>query len=104
MKYKINLTEQADADLRNIYEYIAFTLLEPDIAAGQLERIEKGILGLVEMPERFCMFKKEPWFSRGFRQMPVDNFIVFYIPKTVNNTVNVIRVMYGERDIDDQFK
>ena len=41
MKYKIVLTEQADTDLRGIYEYIAFTLLEPGTAAGQLDRIEK---------------------------------------------------------------
>lgn len=75
MKYKIVLTEQADADLRDIYEYIAFTLLEPEIAAGQLERIEKGMLSLDEMPERFRMFENEPWRSRGLRQMLVDNFI-----------------------------
>jgi plasmid stabilization system protein ParE len=35
--------KQADTDLRGIYEYIAFTLPEPGIAAGQLERIEKSI-------------------------------------------------------------
>lgn len=104
MKYKIILTEQADTDLRCIYEYIAFTLLEPVIASGQLDRIEKGILSLDEMPERFRMFEKEPWRSRGLRQMPVDKFIVFYIPKTEDKTVNIIRVMYGGRDIDEQFK
>ncbi|SCL86150.1 MULTISPECIES: hypothetical protein [Tissierellales] len=43
MKYKVVLTEQTDADLRSIYEYIAFTLLEPGIAVKQLERIEKAI-------------------------------------------------------------
>ena len=95
MKYNIILTKQADTDLRNIYEYIAFILLEPEIAAGQLERIEEGILSLDEMPERFRMFEKEPWHSRGLRQMPVDNFIVFYIPKAEDKTVDVIRVMYG---------
>lgn len=51
MKYQIILTEQADTDLRCIYEYIAFSLLEPVIAQGQLDRIEKGILSLAEMPE-----------------------------------------------------
>lgn len=104
MKYEIILTEQADTDLRCIYEYIAFTLLEPGIAAGQLERIEKGIMSLDEMPERFREFEKEPWRSRGLRQMTVDNFIVFYIPETEDKTVNVIRIMYGGRDIDEQFK
>jgi toxin ParE1/3/4 len=104
MKYNIILTEQAENDLRSIYEYIAFTLLEPEIAAGQLERIEKGILSLKEMPERFHVFEKELWHSRGLRQMPVDKFIVFYIPKTEDKTVNVIRVMYGGRNINEQFK
>jgi len=104
MKYNIVLTEQAENDLRSIYEYIAFTLLEPKIAEGQLERIEKGIMSLDEMPERFRMFEKEPWHSRGLRLMPIDHFIVFYIPKTEDKTVNVLRIMYGGRDIDEQFK
>lgn len=42
MNFKIFLTEQADSDLRGIYEYIAFTLLEPDISARQLERIKNA--------------------------------------------------------------
>jgi toxin ParE1/3/4 len=104
MKYKIVLTKQADTDLRGIYEYIAFTMLEPEIASGQLERIEEGILNLEEMPERFRVYEKEPWHSRGLCQMPVYNFIVFYIPKIEDKTVTIIRVMYGGRDIDEQLK
>ncbi|GEM_PF-5019155 len=60
MKYKIALTKQAVTDLRVIYEYIAFTLLEPKIAARQLERLEKAIRSLDEMPERFREFGKDP--------------------------------------------
>jgi toxin ParE1/3/4 len=104
MKYKIVLTKQADTDLRGIYEYIAFNLLEPETAARQLGRIEKGILSLAEMPERFRAFEKEPWYSRGLRKMPVDNFIVFYIPNAEDQTVTVTRVMYGGMDIDKQLK
>lgn len=103
MKFEIILTEQADTDLRSIYEYIAFTLLEPSIATGQLKRIEDGIMSLDEMPERFREFQNEPWRSRGLRQMLVDNFLVFYIPRIAEKTVCVIRVMYGGRDIDEQF-
>ncbi|MFZ0444765.1 MAG: type II toxin-antitoxin system RelE/ParE family toxin [Bacillus sp. (in: firmicutes)] len=104
MKYRIELTEQADSDLRGIFEYIAFTLLEPEIAARQLERIETAILGLDELPKRFKVFEKEPWYSRGLFQMPVDNFSVFYIAKDEDNIVTIIRVMYGGRDIDEQLK
>ena len=36
--------------------------------------------------------------------MPVDNFVVLYIPKEEDETVTIIRVMYGGRDIDVQLK
>lgn len=104
MKYKIVLTKQADADLRGIYEYIAFTLVEPEAAAKQLERIKEAIRGLDEMPGRFRVYEKEPWFSRGLRQMPVDHFMVFYIPEAGDKEVTVTRVMYGGRDIDEELK
>ncbi|MEW9675184.1 type II toxin-antitoxin system RelE/ParE family toxin [Lentibacillus sp. L22] len=57
MNFKIFLTEQADSDLRGIYEYIAFTLLEPDISARQLERIKNAIRSLDEMPSRSRLFE-----------------------------------------------
>ena len=104
MKYKVIFTKRADCDLRDIYEYIAFTLLEPETASRQLERIEKSILSLEEIPDRFRAFEKEPWHSRGLRQMPVDNFLVFYIPKANDETVTVIRVMYEGRNIDEQLE
>ncbi len=102
MKYKVVITEQANVDLKEIYEYIAFNLQEPGVAINQLERIEKAILSLDENPNRFRIYDKEPWFSRGLRQLPVDNFIVFYIPETEVGIVTVIRVMYGGRDRDEQ--
>ena len=34
MTYRVALTEQADSDLRGIYEYIVFSLLESENAAG----------------------------------------------------------------------
>ena len=54
-------------DLKAIYEYIALTLLEPDIAAGQLDRNEKAIMKLQEMPERYRLYEEEPWHSKGLR-------------------------------------
>jgi toxin ParE1/3/4 len=104
MRYNVVFTEQADTDLNDIYEYIAFTLLEPETATKQLQRIENAILSLDEKPKRFRLFEKEPWHSRGLRQLPVDNFIVLYIPEIEDGIVTVIRVMYGGRDIDKQLK
>lgn len=55
-------------------------MLSPDNAAGQLKRLEEHIIGLEEFPDKFRPYEKEPWHSRGLRVMPVDNYLVFYIP------------------------
>lgn len=102
MIYEVTTTDQSDTDLRGIYEYIAFELLSPDNAIGQLDRLEKNIMGLEEFPEKFRHYEKEPWHSRGLRVMPVDNYLVFYIPDKDAGIVTIIRVMYAGRDIDSQ--
>ena len=102
MNYDVRITAQAKNDLRGIYEYIALVLLAPENAKGQLGRLESGILGLETMPFRFREYETEPWKSRGLRVMPVDNYVVFYIPSKEESIVTVIRVMYSGRDTDTQ--
>lgn len=80
MIYEVEVSEQADRDLREIFEYIAFELQSPENASGQLERLEEQILSLDTMPERYRKYEKEPWKSRGLRVLPVDNYVVLYIP------------------------
>lgn len=104
MKYEVFTTEQAATDLRAIFEYIAYELLAGENAIKQLDRLEEAILSLDEMPERYQLYDKEPWRERNLRIMPVDNYLVFYIPQEEDKTVTVIRVMYGRRDIDAQLK
>ncbi len=104
MSYEIRMTPQAQDDLRGIFEYIAFTLQSPQNAAGQLDRLEESIDSLEQMPERFRVYDKEPWRSRNLRIMPVDHYLVFYIPNREEETATVIRVIYGGRDIDRQLE
>ncbi len=104
MIYEVTTTKQADTDLRRIYEHITFELCSPDNAAGQLDRLEERILELEKFPEKFRPYEKEPWYSRGLRVMPVDNYLVFYIPEKEAGLVTIIRVMYSGRDVDIQLK
>ena len=91
-----------DSDLRGIFEYIAFELQSPENASGQLDRLEEQILSLDTMPERYRKYEKEPWKSRGLRVLPVDNYVVLYIPDNDKKVVTILRVMYAGRDIDNQ--
>lgn len=43
MMYAVELSEQAELDLRGIFEYIAYELLSVQNAAGQLDRLEDCI-------------------------------------------------------------
>lgn len=102
MIYDIQISNQAETDLRNIFEYIAFELQSVQNAIAQLTRLEESINSLNQMPNRYRTYDKEPGLSRGLRLMPVDNYIVFYVVDYDTNVVNIVRVMYGGRDIDTQ--
>ena len=44
MMYEVEVSEQADSDLRGIFEYIAFEFQSPENASGQLDLLEVQIL------------------------------------------------------------
>ena len=100
MIYEVELSEQADSDLRGIFEYISFELQSPENASGQLDRLETMIFSLDSMPKRYRKYEKEPWHSRGLRIAPVDNYVVLYIPDVETTTVTIIRVAYVGQDIE----
>ena len=60
------------------------------------------ICRLDTMPERYRKYEKEPWKSRELRVLPVDNYVVLYIPDNDKKVVTILRVMYAGRDIDIQ--
>ena len=102
--FDVYISEQADNDLRGIFEYIALELMAPENAAGQLDRLEAGISSLEYMPEKFRRYEREPWYSRGLRVFPIDNYLVFYIPDMDTKIVTVIRVMFSGRDVNRQLE
>ena len=78
MTYDVQITLQAEYDLRSIFEYIAYELQSVQNAIGQLRR------------------------SRGLRVMPVDHYLVFYVPNPASGMVSIVRVLYGGRNIEQQ--
>lgn len=102
MSWNVIYTEQAERDLRDIFEYIAFSLLAPDAAKNQSKQIMDAIAALNEMPLRHQLYEKEPWHSKGMRSIPVGNYLVFFFALESENAVVVVRIMYGGRDNDYQ--
>ena len=101
MKFNVELTEQADKDLRSIYLYISIDLNSPDNAIKQIKRLWDAILSLDELPQQYRRYEDEPWHSRGIRVLPVDNFVILYIPFVKKKIVRIVTVMYSGRNIDE---
>lgn len=99
MIYEVEVSEQADRDLREIFENIAFELQSPENAIGQLDRLEEQILSLDAMPKRYRKYEKEPWKSRELHILPVDNYVILYIPNSDKKVVTILRVMYAGRNL-----
>jgi len=98
MMWNVYYTNDAKQDLQDIYSYISYILLEPITARNQTNRIMDAIDSLEHMPLRHRLYEHEPWYSKGLRSFPVDNYLVFYLPEETKNSVAVIRIMYCGRN------
>ena len=52
------------------------------------------------MPARYTLVEWEPWHSMKMHQLPVENFIVYYLVDDKERTVTVARIFYSGRDIE----
>lgn len=91
--YKVGYSVDALDDLREIYSYIANELLVPETATAQLGRIRKEVRSLDFMPARYALVEWEPWHSMKMHQLPVDNFIVYYLVDDEERAVTVRRLI-----------
>ena len=103
MRMRIVYTYSARQDLQEIYEYIAYTLLAPETAEALTAQILSEVRSLGNMPERNPLYKEKPWRSQGVRFLPVKNYLVFYTVNKETGTVSIARILYGDRDIRQQF-
>lgn len=91
-------------DLITIYSYISSILHEPDIAAGQVNRIRNSIRNLNQMPLRHRIVDWEPWHSMEMRIFPINNYDVYYLVNSEQSIVQIVRIFYSGRDIQNIIK
>lgn len=96
--FDIIITPDAEADLLEIRDYIAYTLLVPDVALDYIRAIRKEIEKLSYMAISIAPIDKEPWHSRGIRKTIAKNFYIYYRPDEPSGRVYVMNVIYAKRD------
>lgn len=97
-EYKIEISDTAERDLSDILDYISIRLQELIVAMNLLHRIQKEILSLHRMHERYRLVTDDYLAVRGFRMLRVENYLVFYTVDQEHCVVNIVRVLYGKRE------
>ena len=103
-RYSVWYSLSAKTDLKAIYRYIAVDLKAKTTAKRQTDRIRRDIKELNLFPEKFPAVEWEPWSNLNIRKMPVDNFIVYYRVVHEEQSVEIVRIFYGGRDIENIVK
>ena len=96
--YKSIITPDAEADLIEIRNYIAFSLHVPNVALHYIRNIRTEIGKLSYMANSIAPVHNEPWHSRGIRKITVKAFFVYYRINEPTKTVYIMNVIYSRRD------
>ncbi|HVS70388.1 MAG TPA: type II toxin-antitoxin system RelE/ParE family toxin [Phycisphaerae bacterium] len=91
MTYKVNVTPQAIADLREIHA----TIVEdsPSSAKRVLDLLEKACETLADFPKRHPVAPESAHESTEIRQIVVLRYRVLF--RIIGDTVHVLRVRHG---------
>lgn len=96
--YRVDVSEPAENDLRNIVRYISAQFLAPEIALKLLDEIETALAALAEMPRKCPPVTDERLAAMGYRKLLVKNYIAFFTVDEKAEVVDVERILYARRD------
>ncbi len=103
-RYNYVLTESAEADVDEAFDYIANELVNPDAASAFADELEEKL-------EEICKTTKagrpvhNPYLKRDdVRRVLVKNYIAYYLIDEEKENIVVLRVIYNRRDQDKVLK
>jgi len=95
-KFKVDITEAAEADVAEIWEYIAQD--KPEAAAAFVLRLEEQIDTLEHFPERCPLAPENELLGAAYRHLLYGNYRTIF--KIVGTRVIILRVLHGARLLD----
>lgn len=96
--YRVDVSEPAESNLRDIVRYIAAQLSAPMSATEMMDIIAEAIEGLADMPQKCPLVTDERLASMGYRKLVVNNYIVFFTIDEKSKVVDVERILYARRN------
>lgn len=100
--YKLTFLPLFEEDLLEITNYITNTLQNPSAAHRLVDDIELAIIKRLEMPLSYAPYQSSKLRRHPYYRINVRNFSVFYV--VINDTMEVRRLLYSKRNIDELLK
>ncbi len=95
-KFRVDITEAAEADVVEIWEYTAQD--KPDAAPAFVLRLEEQIRTLERFPERSLLVPENEPLGTAYRHLLHGNYRTIF--KIVGSRVIILRVLHGARLLD----
>ena len=95
-KFRVDITNAAEADVGEIWEYIAQD--KPDAATAFVLRLEEQIKTLESFPERAPLVPENELLGTAYRHLLNGNYRTIF--KIVGSRVIILRVLHGARLLD----
>lgn len=100
-KFGYRLTKRAESDLDGIVSYIAIDLANPQAASDFVDKLLYSIEEARVFPENSSLVDNEFLQLENVRKKLIGNYIMYYLPNTVENIILILRIVYGKQNITD---
>ena len=95
-KFSVDITAIAEADISEVWEYIAQD--KPEAATAFVMRVEEQINTLENFPERCPLVPENQLLGSVYRHLVNGNYRTIF--KIVGTRVIIMRVLHGSRLLD----
>ena len=103
-RYSYILTEIAEADVEDAFDYISNKLLNPEAASAFADELENILEEICRTPKSGRPVSN-PYLKRNdIRRVLIKNYIVYYLIDESGAKIVVLRVVYNRRDQDKILK
>lgn len=98
MGYKLYITDLANESLDDIVFYMIHKLKNPTAAMSFLDEIQKKYEKVCENPEMYEPVRDRRLAIKGYRKIPVDNYVIIYLVDNEKKEVEIRDIFYCGED------
>ena len=98
MPYRVERTEKADVQIRDIVLYRAELTGSTDAALELLDKLETTVMQLADFPESGSPPRYPALRARGYRVLIIEKYLLFYKVDHSRKAITVHAVVDGRRD------